>query len=51
MFTAERFIDFAEVYIRDTTASDLGLYEVGLAILAGQAAAEEVEFFVIEPGM
>ena len=47
----ERFTDFGEVYVRDTTASDLGLYEVGLALLPGQASPTEVDFFVIEPGM
>ena len=52
VFIPERFADFGEVYIRDnTTASDLGLYEVDLALLSGQTSPDEVEFFVIEPGM
>ena len=51
MTTPEQFIHFNEIYVRDTTVSDLGLYEVGLAPSQSQAAPEEIEFFVIEPGM
>ena len=47
-----RFAHFGETYVTgETTVSDLGLYEVGLAPLSGQAAPSQVEFFVVEPGM
>ncbi len=49
--TPERFVHFNEVYIRGTTTvSDLGLYEVSLALNSGQQAPDEVEFLVIESG-
>ncbi len=47
-----RFADFGETYVTgETTVSDLGLYEVRLALLSGQGGPSQVEFFVVEPGM